>query len=467
MLITARGLKNILFLFSLILLICAFLFIISTLEQNSYDYLAEAYNNSDFYVNLTPQEYEYNATPQSFVVDIKYNNEDFDDYTVNYFKDGSTERLDEPPTNANSYDVEIFVDEYNNWRTSLIITPKPITVNYAGPYEYTYSGLRHGRTITAIGVISPDDVGLQIQYEGINNLVPVNEIPTNVDDYVITVTLSNQNYSIGLTTGEEVGKLLINKANLIARAEDVIIKPGETPRFNIVYTGFVSGEDESNLKEKPTIVFEESDPGKYPITPRGGISSNYKFVYEEGTAIIDFDKIETTIEDHTFTVIAFFDPDFDLQVSKITSSDDAFNTANEIIKNRGMDTYMDKVIYAFDTSQSTGISRDTKYKIQISNIKFNDIFAYKLFIVDELGLVHEIKKFSRNGDTISFTTPELGTIFVVEMQLRTYLIIGISVGVCIVIIAFFIFTYVKYLMEKKNIDERNRKRRNKTRYKWN
>lgn len=463
-----KKLKNAILFFLFALLTCALTFFIYAFNPLKDTCFAEAntYDETDFTVDLNPQSYEYNAEPHDYIVTILYKGENFSDYIVNYFEIGNTDFLDSTPVQANNYGVEIYVNETIKWFTSLTITPKPITINYAGPHEYSYSGLKHGRTITAVGVISPDDVGMQIEYEGVTNLMPVNEIPVNVDEYLITVTLTNQNYVIGSIIGEETGKLTIKKTDLTVRAEDIIIQPGETPNFKLLYSGFVLGDDETCLKPAPSMSFEEKTPGKYYKAPSGGSSPNYNFIYEESSIIINLDKIETKAQDHSFTLIAFLDPDFDFKVTKITSSDEPFKKANETIRARGMDTYMDKVIYAFDTSQSVRVSRDTKYKIQISDIQLNNIFAYKLFIVDELGLVHEIRKFSRSGDTISFTSPELGTIFVVEMQLRTYLIIGISVGVVLIIIAFFVFTYVKFVMEKKNLSEQNRRRRNKTEYKW-
>lgn len=62
------------------------------------------------------------------------------------------------------------------------------------------------------------------------------------------------------------------------------------PEFNITYSGFINGDNESVLTTKPvaaTIANEKSAVGSYPITISGGKAKNYTFEYEQGELIVN------------------------------------------------------------------------------------------------------------------------------------------------------------------------------------
>lgn len=64
----------------------------------------------------------------------------------------------------------------------------------------------------------------------------------------------------------------------------------ENPEFDISYTGFINGEDESALTTKPTATTTaqlSSEIGTYPITISGGEAKNYTFEYEDGTLTVN------------------------------------------------------------------------------------------------------------------------------------------------------------------------------------
>ncbi|MGQ1948285.1 MBG domain-containing protein, partial [Geofilum sp. OHC36d9] len=94
------------------------------------------------------------------------------------------------------------------------------------------------------------------------------------------------NYDV---TFESVG-FDITKAGLIVTVDDQIITQGsEIPEFNIIYSGFVNGDTESDLDEFPTAsatATSESEAGEYVITVSGGSDNNYDLIYVEGTLTI-------------------------------------------------------------------------------------------------------------------------------------------------------------------------------------
>ena len=82
------------------------------------------------------------------------------------------------------------------------------------------------------------------------------------------------------------GTLTITKAPLTAEAMSYTRKYGEeNPTFEILYSGWKLGENESVLTSIPvatTTANTDALPGDYPITVSGGQAKNYKFNYVAG-----------------------------------------------------------------------------------------------------------------------------------------------------------------------------------------
>ena len=93
-----------------------------------------------------------------------------------------------------------------------------------------------------------------------------------------TVTDSNAIFVDGILT--------IEKAELTVTADDKFVElNGQMPAFTMQYSGFVLGEDTSDLDVVPTCTTDAEDTataGAYTITPSGGVSDNYSFVYVPG-----------------------------------------------------------------------------------------------------------------------------------------------------------------------------------------
>jgi hypothetical protein len=114
-----------------------------------------------------------------------------------------------------------------------------------------------------------------------------------VGDYDITPSgYTSGNYDITFVKGT----LTINQATLTATAEDKTITYGDAePTYTISHTGFVSGDDQSDLDTLPTATVSgpHTDAGTYSIVPSGGLDNNYTFSYVNGTLTIN--KADATI----------------------------------------------------------------------------------------------------------------------------------------------------------------------------
>lgn len=72
------------------------------------------------------------------------------------------------------------------------------------------------------------------------------------------------------------------------------------PEFGIIYTGFVNGENESELTIKPVVTTsadETSSVGTYPITISGGEAKNYTMEYEQGSLTVKKASLAIQVKD--------------------------------------------------------------------------------------------------------------------------------------------------------------------------
>ncbi len=83
------------------------------------------------------------------------------------------------------------------------------------------------------------------------------------------------------------GTLTIGKAQLTVTADNKSMAlGGPLPPLTVSYSGFVGSDNASSLSTQPTATTTataSSPSGTYPITPAGGVSSNYTFKYVNGT----------------------------------------------------------------------------------------------------------------------------------------------------------------------------------------
>lgn len=112
--------------------------------------------------------------------------------------------------------------------------------------------------------------------------------PTNAGSYPVEAVIGT-----GVTAVKKTGSLVINKAPLIVAADDKRKFTGQdNPVLTLAYSGFLGSDNATNaLTKVPNLVTtatKTSPGGNYPITPAAGTSTNYAFVYVNGTL-----KVET------------------------------------------------------------------------------------------------------------------------------------------------------------------------------
>lgn len=164
----------------------------------------------------------------------------------------------------------------------------------------------------------------------VNKATPTSEAPTAKTDLVYTgaaqelvtagtatggtmvYSLDGENYDEAVPTGINAGtytvwykvngnsgysdtavasfSVTIEKAPLTVTAEDKRIYEGSPdPTYTATYSGFVNGEDETDLSGKLSFTCDyktSSQPGTYDIKPSGLTSTNYDIEFENGTLTV-------------------------------------------------------------------------------------------------------------------------------------------------------------------------------------
>ncbi len=124
-------------------------------------------------------------------------------------------------------------------------------------------------------------------------------VPTsNVGTYPITLSGgSDNNYNLNLVSGN----LTINKAVLhVAAVNSSRTYGAVNPTFTLNYSGFLNGDDGSDLDTAPvtsTAATVTSPVGTYPIVASGGADNNYSFNYTSGTLTVSRAVLTATAAD--------------------------------------------------------------------------------------------------------------------------------------------------------------------------
>lgn len=192
-----------------------------------------------------------------------------------------------------------------NW-TATSITYVPDKESYSSP---TYS-------INNAEIIEMISFGKnEFEYTG---QAPSTTWTNNVQGYTASLSMPSLNEDVGkheewipvtFTKGDEsftanvVYRYTVKPAKLTAKVNNVSREYGEeNPQFNISFSGFVTGENESVLTTQPTIsttATKKSNVGDYPITISGGVAANYEFVYESGVLTITKAPLSAKVNDAT------------------------------------------------------------------------------------------------------------------------------------------------------------------------
>ena len=121
------------------------------------------------------------------------------------------------------------------------------------------------------------------------------------------------------------GTLTITKRNLTAKANDCErLYNEENPEFKISYIGFVNGDTDNSLIQKPIAecsATKQSNAGTYPIIVTGGNAENYNFDYQDGSLKIN--PLTVGFKD-VYNSVAYND-------MTLSTSDSYFNYIPEIV----------------------------------------------------------------------------------------------------------------------------------------
>ncbi|MFI3227684.1 MAG: MBG domain-containing protein [Clostridia bacterium] len=190
--------------------------------------------------------------------------------------------------------------------TSFEITVIETTGNLTfGDLTHTYDGTAKSVTLTNgsddgfVVIYDTDAIDLgtnsvKVTYDGEETL------PTEAGTYAVEYTIVSNDY-----VGTGSATMTINKATLTVSVEDAEREYGEEdPEFTITYSGFVNGEDESELDTSPTATTTSSTTSvagsTHTITISGGEDNNYDFSYGTGTLTINKATVD---ENNTFTIL--------------------------------------------------------------------------------------------------------------------------------------------------------------------
>lgn len=189
----------------------------------------------------------------------------------------------------------------------------PITVTGATSDNYTISFVsgvmtvqpKTNQTITfnAIPVKTYGNADFPVGATSTNTTIPLTYSSSNTSVAIIVgntiritgagtaiITVSQAGNAGYFPAADVQRTLTVNKVNLTVRVMDTTRLQGQAnPVFRVTYTGFVLGETETNLSTIPVIsttAETQSAPGYYTLTPGGGVSQNYNFIYVAGRLTI-------------------------------------------------------------------------------------------------------------------------------------------------------------------------------------
>lgn len=122
------------------------------------------------------------------------------------------------------------------------------------------------------------------------------EVGSHEEWIPVTFTKGDESF-----TANVVYRYTVKPAKLTAKVNNVSREYGdENPQFSILYSGFVTGENESVITTLPTIstaATKKSNVGDYPITISGGVAANYEFVYEPGVLTVTKAPLSAKVND--------------------------------------------------------------------------------------------------------------------------------------------------------------------------
>jgi hypothetical protein len=251
-----------------------------------------------------PTSFEYNGNPQGITVTPQSGLVGFGIITTYYTStDGVTyPKNATPPTDAGEYEVSVEISAGANYDATdfvigtYTIDPKVLTeadLDYIIPTGDVYNAMPQGiGTVTANSITAPNfDGTIIVKYNG------VAEDPTDADTYILTVEIeAGLNYA-AVTEIELNDTYTINKKEVYVTIGEYVITEGDTlPAVTIIYTGFLTPDDEDNALDVKAVekfnVINTNTPDTTDIdfateaVLNSTNGANYVLVHESGKLII-------------------------------------------------------------------------------------------------------------------------------------------------------------------------------------
>jgi len=255
--------------------------------------------------------------------------------------------------------------------TKANITAKNLTITGLTANNKTYDGTTAATFSggTLVGVVSPDVVTLTTTgtfataNAGTNIAVSSNSTLGGAGAGNYTLTQIS-----GLTAD-------INKAPLTITAVSQTRDVGINTALVISYSGFVNGDDQTNLNTQPTIsttATTASPVGTYPITVTGAIDPNYAFTYVQGILTITASGTHTYTWDWTATSNTTWENPLNWQINGVQQTTNYPGSAtNKDIADIGVNVF-------YTSTKSPFIAAAT---ISVTSINFGTDHAAQIGLV--------------------------------------------------------------------------------------
>ncbi len=225
------------------------------------------------------------------------------------------------PKYAGTYFATLIVgtNEQSNYETftrtiSFTISPAELTLTFTGDgystetgdYSFVY-GTAGAAAVNASGFVIPggsgtrDNIGvLGILYDYGAGAGAASAYPLKVDEYTVTVTISNANYTLGTTFTDYI---ITQKPVYVSIADTSITYGDENPTYTLVYSESETepvdpweyGESASDVTGTATYSLEDIGAyypgvavGGYVVTPGGLSAANYNLIFDDsGTLTVN------------------------------------------------------------------------------------------------------------------------------------------------------------------------------------
>lgn len=214
-------------------------------------------------------------------------------------------------------------------------------------------------------------------------------------------------------TANVVYRYTIKPVKLTAKVSDVSREYGEdNPQFNITYSGFLTGENESTIAEHPTVstnATKTSNVGEYPITISGGSAANYEFVYEPGVLTITKAPLSAKVNDDT-KIYGSQNPSFTIEYYGLKNDETtpAWTTRptfqTEATQSSGVGQYEVKAVNGVPTNYNMGEIAAGSLRITPAPLTIKANNAARQYYSEEPSFSYTCSGFV-NGDNESVLSP--------------------------------------------------------------